>query len=117
MSYVDGFVAAVETSKKEEYTAFCKLMSEVIKDFGALHVVDCWGDEVPDGKVTSFPMAVKAEKNETVCFGWIVWPDKPTRDAGMEQLPKDPRCAPDKVPMPFDGMRMIYGGFEVLTGV
>ncbi|PJE35764.1 DUF1428 domain-containing protein [Pseudooceanicola lipolyticus] len=117
MSYIDGFVAAVPTAKKQDYIAFCKLMGQVMKDCGAQQVVDCWGDDVPEGKVTSFPMAVKAEKDETVCFGWVIWPDKPTRDAGMEQMMKDPRCAPDQNPMPFDGMRMIFGGFEPLSGL
>jgi uncharacterized protein YbaA (DUF1428 family) len=77
-------------------------------------VVECWGEDVPQGTVTSFPMAVKLKEGETVAFGWIVWPDKDTRNAGMDKMMQDPRMKPDVNPMPFDGQRMIYGGFEQL---
>lgn len=86
----------------------------MIKELGALKVVECWGDDVPDGKLTSFPMAVKKQADETVVFSWIVWPDKATRDAGMARMMQDPRMKPDVNPMPFDGKRVIYGGFEVI---
>ncbi len=74
-------------------------------------MVECWGDDVPHGKTTDFFGAVKATPDETVVFSWIEWPDKPTRDAGMKKMMEDPRFDPAKNPMPFDGARMIYGGF------
>ena len=114
MSYVDGFAAAVPTANREAYLAHCKASAVVIRELGALKVVECWGDDVPDGKLTSFPMAVKKQADETVVFSWIVWPDKATRDAGMARMMQDPRMQPDVNPMPFDGKRLIYGGFEVI---
>ena len=115
MSYVDGFVAAVTTANKEAYVEFTKLTGQVFKDAGALSVIDCWGDDVPEGKVTSFPMAVKAKPDETVVFGWIIWKDKSARDAGMAKAMKDPRMSGDPSAMPFDGQRMIFGGFEMIS--
>ncbi len=115
MSYIDGFVLAVPTARKADYLKMAEVGVEVFRDHGATSVVECWGDDVPEGKVTSFPMAVKCEKDETVVFSWIVWPDKATRDAGMKASMEDERFAamgPDA--MPFDGKRMIFGGFEVL---
>jgi uncharacterized protein YbaA (DUF1428 family) len=79
--------------------------------------VDCWGDDVPDGKLTSFPMAVKKAADETVVVGWIVWPARAARDAGMKKAMEDPRMQPDVMPMPFDGKRMIFGGFETILDV
>ena len=87
------------------------------KEFGALNTVDCWGDDVPDGEVTSFPMAVKKQDDETVVFSWIVWPDKATRDAGMEKMMTDPRMQEDVNPMPFDGKRLIFGGFDIISEI
>ena len=115
MSYVDGFVMAVPTAKREEFRAHAEKAASVFKEFGALSLAECWGDDVPEGKVTSFPMAVKCEENETVVFSWIIWPDKPTRDAGMEKLMQDPRLSSEENPMPFDGKRMIFGGFEMIV--
>lgn len=116
MSYVDGMVIAVANHRKDEFIAFAQRMAPIMAEFGALNSVDCWGDEVPEGKVTSFPMAVQAGADETVCFGWVVWPDRATRDAGFERMMKDPRCAPATNPLPFDGMRMILGGFTPVSG-
>ena len=76
--------------------------------------MDCWGDDVPDGEVTSFPMAVKCKEDETVCFSWIVWPSKEERNQGMQKVMDDPRMQEDVNPMPFDGKRLIYGGFEMM---
>jgi uncharacterized protein YbaA (DUF1428 family) len=115
MNYVDGFVAAVPTANREKFRKHAADAAAVFKEHGALKVVECWGDDVPDGKVTSFPMAVKCEPGETVVFGWIVWPSREVRNAGMEKVMADPRMQPDVNPMPFDGKRMIYGGFEVLV--
>ncbi|MCY1554167.1 putative protein YbaA [compost metagenome] len=87
----------------------------VFKECGALSVVECWGDDVPEGKVTSFPTAVKRKDDETVVFSWITWPSKQVRDEGMKKAMEDPRMQPSPSTMPFDGQRMIYGGFEVIV--
>jgi uncharacterized protein YbaA (DUF1428 family) len=115
MSYIDGFVAAVPTANREAYRKHAEAGALVFKEHGALKVVECWGDDVPEGKLTSFPLAVKRGPEETVVFSWIVWPSRPARDAGMAKVMADPRLQPDVNPMPFDGKRLIYGGFEVLV--
>lgn len=115
MTYIDGFVAAVPTENKEAYRKHARDAGEVFKEYGALSFVECWGDDVPEGKVTSFPMAVKRGDNETVVFSWISWPSKAVRDAGMDKVMKDPRTQPDVNPMPFDSTRLIYGGFEPIV--
>lgn len=114
MNYVVGFVAAVPIANRDAYKKHAEAAAIVFKDHGALHVVECWGDDVPDGKVTSFPMVVKRKEDETVVFSWITWPSRQARDEGMKKVMDDPRLQPDKNPMPFDGKRLIYGGFEVL---
>ena len=115
MPYVDGFVAAVPTADKQAFIDHATIADAIFKEYGALSVVECWGDDVPDGEVTSFPMAVKAKPSETVVFSWVIWPDKATRDAGNEKIFTDPRMQPDVNPMPFDGKRLIYGGFETVV--
>jgi uncharacterized protein YbaA (DUF1428 family) len=115
MDYVDGFVAAVPTTHREAYRKHAEAAAAVFKEHGALRVVECWGDDVPEGKLTSFPMAVKRQANETVIFSWIVWPSRAARDAGMKKVMADPRVQPDVNPMPFDGKRLIYGGFEIIV--
>ena len=115
MTYVDGFVAAVPTANREKFRMHAEDAAAVFKENGALQVVECWGYDVPDGEVTSFPMAVKCKDDETVVFSWIVWPSREVRDEGMKKVMADPRLQPDKNPMPFDGKRMIFGGFEVLV--
>ena len=115
MTYVDGFVAAVPTANRELYRKHAEAAGRVFREHGALSFVECWGDDVPDGKLTSFPMAVKLEKNETVVFSWVVWPSRSARDEGMKKVMADPRLQPDTNPMPFDGKRLIYGGFEVIV--
>ena len=117
MTYVDGFVAAVPTVNKEAYRRHAEVAGEVLKEYGALSLVECWGDDVPDGEITSFPMAVKCEPDETVCFSWILWPSKAVRDEAMSKVMADARLGADANPMPFDGKRVIYGGFEVLVDV
>ncbi|MDW3223925.1 MAG: DUF1428 domain-containing protein [Paracoccaceae bacterium] len=114
MSYIDGMLCAVHEEKKEAFLAFSRTMTEVFKENGASSVVDCWGDDIPDGEVTSMPMAVKCEPGETVVFSWVAWPDKAVRDAGWAAIMQDPRMAPDAMPMPFDGKRLIMGGFDVV---
>ena len=115
MSYVDGFVGAVPTANKHTYKQHAEKVAAVFKEHGALKLVECWGDDVPEGKVTSFPMAVKCKPDETVVFAWIIWPSREVRDSGMQKVMADPRTQPEQNPMPFDGQRMIYGGFEMLV--
>jgi len=115
MNYIDGIVAAVPTANREAYRHHAEAAAAVFKEHGAIKVVECWGDDVPDGKVTSFPLAVQRKADETVVFSWLVWPSKAVRDAGMAKVMADPRMKPDVNPMPFDGKRLIYGGFEVLV--
>ena len=115
MNYIDGFVAAVPTANRDAYRRHAEQAAAVFKEHGAIKVVECWGDDVPEGKVTSFPMAVQRKADETVVFSWIVWPSKSVRDAGMAKVMADSRLQPDVNPMPFDGKRLIYGGFEVLV--
>jgi uncharacterized protein YbaA (DUF1428 family) len=111
MSYIDGFVIAVPTANKEKFIQHANDGDSVFVEHGATRILECWGDDVQDGKQTDFRRAVNAKEDETVVFSWIEWPDKATRDAGMEKAMKDPRLSPQSNPMPFDGMRMIYGGF------
>jgi uncharacterized protein YbaA (DUF1428 family) len=115
MNYVDGFVAAVPNTNREAYRAHAAQAAAVFKEYGALSAVECWGDDVPDGKLTSFPLAVKREAGETVVFSWITWPSRAVRDTAWPKVMADARLQPDTNPMPFDGKRMIYGGFEVLV--
>ena len=110
MSYIDGFVIPVPTAKKEAFRKMAADVAPVFLKHGALHVMECWGDDVPEGTVTSFPMAVKIAEDETVVFSWIVWPSKEVRDAGMAKVMEDPSMGgPENAP--FDGKRMIFGGF------
>jgi len=115
MNYVDGFVVAVRTADREKYLRYAQDGAKIFKENGALQVVECWGNDVPEGKVTSFPMAVQRKDDETVVFSWITWPSKAVRDAGMKKVMEDPRFNPETNPMPFDGKRMIYGGFEMIV--
>lgn len=113
--YIDGFIIAVPTANKDKFIAHAKTGDSVFIDFGATRVLECWGDDVPDGETTDFRKAVKATKDETIVFSWIEWPDKATRDAGMAKMMaddfEDERMDMEKNPMPFDGKRLIYGGF------
>lgn len=119
MAYVDGFVIAVPTASKDKFLEHARLFDQVLIEQGALRILECWGDDVPPGKQTDFLRAVEAKQDETVAFSWIEWPDKETRDsvhARMEDVMKsDPRLK-DFGAMPFDGKRMIFGGFvPILT--
>jgi len=115
MTYVNGMVAAVPAANKQSYIAFAEKMSTIFKEHGALSLVDCWGVEVPDGESTSFPMAVQKKEEEVVVFSWVTWPSKEFADSARKKLMADPRMAPDASPMPFDGRRMIFGGFEMIA--
>jgi uncharacterized protein YbaA (DUF1428 family) len=117
MSYIDGFVMAVPTANQDRFTAHANKFDALFLEFGATRVVECWGDDVPEGKVTDFRRAVQATGEEAVVFSWIEWPDKATRDAGMEKIMKDPRMDPETNPMPFDGKRMIFGGFRPIVSL
>src|SRR5678815_2462624 len=112
MSYVDGFVIPVPAGNREAYLASSRKMTSVLKRLGATRVVECWGSDVPDGKVTDFKRAVAAQSGENVAFGWVEWPSKETRDPGNKAMMEDP--AMKNIGMPFDGKRLIFGGFEVL---
>jgi len=114
MAYVDGYLLAVPDGKREDYRRVAATAAEVFRDHGALRVVECWGDDVPEGVVTSFPMAVKAQPDETVVFSWIEWPSREARDAGNAKVMEDPRLQGHDA-MPFDGQRMMYGGFTILV--
>ncbi|SMF28635.1 DUF1428 domain-containing protein [Pseudobacteriovorax antillogorgiicola] len=114
MKYVDGFLAAVPKENRDKFIEHSKACTEVLMNCGALSVVDCWGDDVPDGKVTSMPLAVQKKDDEVIVFSWITWPSKAIRDEGMKKFVEDPAMTPENNPMPFDGKRLIYGGFEVV---
>lgn len=115
MTYVDGFAIAVPTAQKEKFVRHATNFDGVFMELGASRIFECWGDDVPDGKLTDFRRAVKAKDDETVVFSWVEWPDKETRDTAMgkmqELMKTDSRMSQDKNPMPFDGKRMIFGGF------
>ena len=121
MAYIDGFVLAVPNENKQKFIDHAGKADPMFAELGATRIFECWGDDVPDGKVTDFKGAVQAKDDESVGFSWIEWPDKATRDAAMAKLtaqmdgsePTDPRMDPKLNPMPFDGKRMIFGGFEV----
>lgn len=115
MTYIDGYVAAVPTANREKFRQHAGEAADVFKEYGALSVFECWGDDVPEGKITSFPMAVQRKDGETVVFSWIVWPSKDARKAAWDKVMADPRMQPGSNPMPFDGKRLIYGGFEPIV--
>jgi uncharacterized protein YbaA (DUF1428 family) len=115
MSYIDGFVIAVPAANKQKFIDHARQLDPIFIELGAIRVIEGWGDDVPDGKLTDFRKSVQATSDEVVVFSWIEWPDKATRDAGMKKMMEDPRMDPsnpDNPPMPFDGKRMIFGGFE-----
>lgn len=115
MTYIDGFVIAVPTANKEKFVKHANVHDSLFMELGATRILECWGDDVPDGKLTDFHRAVQAKDDETVVFSWVEWPDKATRDKAMaglhEKMKTDPRMNPKNSPMPFDGKRMIFGGF------
>jgi uncharacterized protein YbaA (DUF1428 family) len=114
--YIDGFLVPVPKGSKDAYRAMAEKHWPVFKEVGATRMVECWGDDVPKGKLTDFYGAVKAEDGEVVVFSWIAWPDKATRDAGMKKVMEDERMKNMK-DMPFDGKRMIFGGFQTIVDV
>lgn len=115
MTYIDGFVIAVPKANRQKFIDHADMADSVFVEWGALRVIECWADDVPDGKLTDFRRAVQATDEEDVVFSWIEWPDKATRDAAharmMDPANMDPRMDPEHNPMPLDGSRMIFGGF------
>ena len=117
MAYVDGFVIPVRKEKLDEYTRLATLCAQVWKEHGALTSVECVGEDVPYGTLTSFPRAVQATEDEVVIFSWIVYESRASRDAVMEKVMADPRMQSVMKDTPFDGKRMIFGGFEPILGL
>ena len=115
MTYVEGFVAAVPAANKAAYIQHAANAAPVFKELGATRVVETWGDNVPDGKVTDFKGAVKAKGDEKVVYSWIEWPSKEHHDAVWPKIMADDRMKPDRATMPFDGQRMIYGSFSPIV--
>jgi uncharacterized protein YbaA (DUF1428 family) len=113
MSYIDGFVVPVPPGKKEAYRELAAEAAKIFIEHGALRLVECWGDDVPHGKVTDFHRAVDAQEGEGLVFSWIVWPSREARDEGSRKVMADPRMKPGD-DMPFDMKRMIHGGFELM---
>ncbi|MEO7430671.1 MAG: DUF1428 domain-containing protein [Dokdonella sp.] len=116
MSYIDGFLIAVPDANREAFIAHANLLDPIFIECGALRVLECWGDDVPDGKVTDFRRSVQAKDGESVVFSWIEWPDKATRDAGKKKFMQDARLKQSTEP-PFDGKRMVFGGFIPVTEI
>lgn len=112
MTYVDGFVLAVPKQNLDAYKKVARQAGEVWKEYGAIDYVECVADDVPYGEVTSFPRAVQAKDDEVVVFSWITYDSRAKRDEVMQKVMADPRMKPGPENMPFDGKRMIYGGFE-----
>ncbi|MBI3897003.1 MAG: DUF1428 domain-containing protein [Gammaproteobacteria bacterium] len=113
MPYIEGFVAAVPTTNKNEFANHAKEMAGYFKKLGATRCVECWGDDVPKGVLTDFYRATQAHEDETPVFSWIEYPDKKTRDAANKKMSEDSSMA--NMQMPFDGKRMFWGGFEQIV--
>ena len=111
MTYFEGFVAAVPKANKDAYRKHAADAAPIFQEFGVQRHIEAWGDDLPEGKNTDFRMAVKAKDDEEVVFAWFEYPDKTTRDSANEKMRSDPRMKDMGETMPFDGKRMIYGGF------
>ena len=112
MTYVTGFLTPVKAEDKTRYITSAQASWPLFQTYGALSQTETWGEDVPDGKLTSFPMAVKLEEGEVVVFSWVTWPDRATADACFGKMQDDPGFA--DMDMPFDGKRMMWGGFDVV---
>jgi uncharacterized protein YbaA (DUF1428 family) len=115
MSYIEGFVAAVPRANKDAYRKHATAALPMFKKFGATRMVENWGDDVPDGKVTDFKRSVKAKPEEDIIFSWLEYPDKETRDRANKEIMSDPSMKDLGASMPFDGQRMIFGGFSPIN--
>lgn len=113
MPYVEGFIIAVPVAKKQAYIEQAAAFAPIFKELGATRVVECWGDDVPRGKLTDFYGAVKAEEGEVVVFSWIEYPSKEVRDSANAKMLADERMK--SAEMPFDGKRMVMGGFASIV--
>lgn len=116
MTYVEGFVVPVPTDRKDAYREMATEVGKLLIEHGALRLVECWGDEVPRGKVTDFWRAVDAQDGESIALAWIVWPSRQARDDAEASMMADPRMKP-RPDMPMDMKRMIYGRFEVMVDI
>jgi uncharacterized protein YbaA (DUF1428 family) len=112
MSYVEGFVVAVPTANKEHYRRHASDAAPLFADLGVARMVENWADDVPRGKITDFHGAVQAKDDESIVFSWFEYPDKAARDAANQRMMADPRMEQMGTDMPFDGKRMIMGGFD-----
>ena len=115
MNYIDGYVAAVPTANREAYQAFAEKIAVIFKKHGALNIVENWGDDVPEGKLTSFTMAVQREEHESIVFSWVTWPSRAVRDAGWPLIMAEPEMQNNGYGNLFDGKRMIFGGFQTIV--
>jgi uncharacterized protein YbaA (DUF1428 family) len=113
MEFVDGVVIAVPEANRAAYLVVAQTLADLFLECGAIEVIDCWGADVPEGKLTSFPIAVKREEGEVVVLSWIKWPSRTVRDTGWKLAMADPRMTtmPENL---YDGKRMIFGGFDVI---
>lgn len=117
MSYVDGFVVPVPSGNKDAYRQVAEKAAAIFKEYGALRVMEAWADDVPEGKVTDFRRSVQAEEGESIVFSWIEWPSREHRDEAWKKVMEDDRMKPDQANMPFDGRRLIWGGFAPIVDV
>ncbi len=111
MSYIQGFLIAVLKANKQAYVKLAQSAAPVFQEYGATRAMEAWSEDIPDGKVTDFKRVVQAKEDEAIVFSWIEWPDKQTYDAATKKMESDPRWK-EMPEMPFDGSRMIWGGFE-----
>ncbi|WP_395666715.1 DUF1428 domain-containing protein [Methylocella sp.] len=116
MAYVDGFIVPVPKNRIDDYRTLAAKAAAIWKEHGALAVVECLADDAPHGELTSFPRAVLATQDETVAFSWIVYETREARDAVNAKVMADPRLKDDMANMPFDGRRLIFGGFTPIVG-
>ena len=114
MTFVDGYLAAVPAANKDAYLETARTAADLFLKHGALSVRECWGEDVPDGDVTSFPKAVHLEEGEVVVFSWVEWPSREARDAAMPALHADMEANMGMEAMPFDGQRLMFGGFQTI---
>lgn len=115
MSYVDGFLIPVPKENRAAYKKMAETAAEVFKEYGALQVVECWGDDLPEGdEGASFRNSARGKLSDGVVFSWVMWPSKEARDEANEKIMEDPRMQPTE-DMPFDGAKLVYGGFQVLV--
>ncbi|MBC8129677.1 MAG: DUF1428 domain-containing protein [Rhizobiaceae bacterium] len=114
MAYIDGYLIPIPSDRREAYREKADQAAAIFKKHGATRIVECWGDDVPDGKLTDFKLSVKLEPGESVVFSWVEWPSKDVRESTKEAIFEEMRAVMGDEPMLFDGKRMIFGGFDVI---